>query len=231
MEAIILAGGKGTRLKSVIKDIPKPMAPLQDRPFLSFILDELSAQGFEHAVLSTGYKHGVIQDYFGDQYLDMKISYSQETSPLGTGGAIRQALTAAREDNVFVLNGDTMFRVDFRDMLRFHQEQQSGMTVALKKMEDSSRYGTVETAEGKLVDFGEKKANSGGLINGGIYLIGQQLFPVLAEMPERFSFEKDFMEVFFRKMPIMAYPSDAYFIDIGIPEDYRRAHQELTNES
>lgn len=226
MDAIVLAGGMGTRLKAVVKDIPKPMAPIGNRPFLSYILDELYAQGVRRAVLSTGYKHEVVEEYFGNHYKGLEIEYSVEDSPLGTGGAIKKALACVQTPQAMILNGDTMFKVDLQAMQRFHQEKGADMTLALRKMEKCDRYGTVETEAHRVVRFGEKMASKPGAINGGIYMLNKDV--VLGKgLPEKFSFEKDFMEAFYQDINMLAYESDAYFIDIGIPQDYARAQNEL----
>ena len=231
MEAIILAGGMGTRLRSVITDIPKPMAPIHDRPFLSILMDELVEQGFQHLILSTGYKHEVIEEFFGKQYRGIPLSYSREEKPLGTGGALRKALQRTREREVFLLNGDTMFRVDLKNMYQFHHQQEADMTMALKPMQNSSRYGVVETDRHRVVGFHEKSSQQSGLINGGVYLIGKHLNQRLLVMDEKFSFEKDFMEVYYPDLKMIVFTADAYFIDIGIPEDYARAHHELIGQT
>lgn len=227
VEAIVLAGGMGTRLRSVIQDIPKPMAPVSDQPFLNFILEELLAQGLQRVVLSTGYKHEVVEEYYQDNYKGLEIAYSVEDSPLGTGGAIKKALQQIRTDHAFVLNGDTLFKADLQEMKKIHFEHKADMTMALKKMEDCQRYGIVETRNQKVIRFREKmESSTGGAINGGIYLLKKELLES-NEFPEKFSFEKDFMETHFEKLNIVAYESDAYFIDIGIPEDYEKAQREL----
>ncbi|MFP4093948.1 MAG: nucleotidyltransferase family protein [Cyclobacteriaceae bacterium] len=227
MEAIVLAGGLGTRLKSVVSDLPKPMAPVNGRPFLSIVLHELAMQGINRAILSTGFLHEVVEDFFGSQYEGIKISYSREDEPLGTGGAIRQAMQMVRSPFAFVLNGDTLFKADLKKMAHFHQKHQADMTLALKEMQDFSRYGTVDVEEGRITRFHEKSYREYGLINGGIYLLNQHLVSRLQALPHKFSFEKDFMEAKCNELKMMGFPSNAYFIDIGIPEDYERAHREI----
>lgn len=226
-EAIILAGGMGTRLKSVIQDIPKPMAPIGERPFLSFLLDELQAQGTDRVILSTGYKHEVVEAYYGNAYKSMELVYSVEDSPLGTGGAIKKALQQAKSPQVLILNGDTMFRVDLQAMRKFHLESQADLSLALKKMKDSQRYGVVETENKRVVRFQEKTESKAGAINGGIYMLKKQAL-LDKQLPEKFSFEKDFMEAHYQELKVMAFESEGYFIDIGIPEDYTKAQSELT---
>lgn len=227
VEAIVLAGGMGTRLQSVIQNIPKPMAPVSGQPFLNFILDELRSQGVQRVVLSTGYKHEVVEEYYQNRYKDLEIAYSVEDSPLGTGGAIKKALQNIRTPHALVLNGDTLFKANLEEMKNIHFRNKADMTIALKKMHDCQRYGIVETKNQKVVRFREKSESStGGAINGGIYLLKKDLLEN-GKFPEKFSIEKDFMETHFEDLTIVAYESDAYFIDIGIPEDYERAQREL----
>lgn len=231
MEAIILVGGLGTRLKSVVANVPKPMAPVNDQPFLSFVLQELASQGVNSVILSTGYKHEVVEGYFGHHYKNLDIVYSKEEEPLGTGGAIRQAMPLVREPQVFILNGDTLFKADLPEMAAFHKSQQADMTLALKAMKNFSRYGTVDLDEGRIAGFHEKEYRQEGLINGGIYLLNRSLMSRLDGLPPKFSFESDFMEANCDSIRIMGFASDAYFIDIGIPEDYERAQREIYEPS
>lgn len=220
MEAIILAGGFGTRLRHVVSDVPKPMAPMNDmgKPFLSVLLEKLAEEGMEHLVLSTGYMTEVIENYFGKEYAGICIDYSVEKVPLFTGGAVKLALSKCEEDRVFVLNGDTYFDVDLAAMGLFHAEQKADFTVAIKEMHSFDRYGTVEVQDNRITSFREKKFCQEGWINGGVYCLNQTL---LKEIPmEKFSLEKDFMEKQVSKLTMMAFPSEGYFIDIGVPEDY-----------
>ncbi len=233
MQAIILAGGLGTRLRSVLADVPKPMAPLQGKPFLAYLIDYLVAQGITEIVLSVHYLREQIQAYFQDSYSAVsssgdnqvvKISYAIENEPLGTGGAILNSLSlvdAAKP--VFVLNGDTFLKIDYRAMYAQHQ---GPLSLALRKVADCSRYGVVTVEQGLAVEFNDLGNAHPGLINAGVYLINPLLFSAL-ELPQQFSFERDFL---FPKMPMLrpqAFQVDDYFIDIGIPEDYARAVKEL----
>lgn len=221
MQAIILAGGFGTRLKSVVSDVPKPMAPIADRPFLAYLLDELASQGFRKVILAVGYKKERIEEYFQHQYQGMEIVYSVETEPLGTGGCVSKAMSYADDDFVFVLNGDTMFRIDFAEMAKLHH-----IAIACKKMKSFDRYGEVKIDRGIVRSFSEKKYVEEGYINGGIYYLPKRIFSKYV-LPEKFSLEKDFLEKYISKLQISAYLSEDYFIDIGIPEDYERAQSEL----
>lgn len=221
MEAIILAGGLGTRLRSVVSEVPKCMAPVDGRPFLQYMLEWLSRYDVSHVVLSVGYLREVIFSYMDSRVWPFEISYAVEEEPLGTGGGIRLALTKCREDRVIVLNGDTFFDVDL-DALSFS----APVTLALKPMRSFDRYGAVDW-DGELVTgFHEKAACAEGLINGGVYaLVRSQLD--FAFYPKRFSFEKDLLEPLAAAHLVAGQVQDGYFIDIGIPEDYARAQREL----
>ncbi|MCK9206490.1 MAG: nucleotidyltransferase family protein [Salinivirgaceae bacterium] len=228
-EAIILAGGLGTRLKGVINDIPKPMAPVDGKPFLEYVLRYLNRFPIDKVILAVGYKHEVIESVFGDEFLGMSIEYAIEKEPLGTGGAIANALKLAIGDDVFLLNGDTFFDVNLEALYTHHQLSGSQLTLSLKQMKNFDRYGTVELKGTQIVAFNEKKSVKQGLINGGVYVLNKGMFsnPLL---PTKFSFEKDIMEQGVMQFDMQAYFSDGYFIDIGIPEDYERAQRELPNQ-
>jgi D-glycero-alpha-D-manno-heptose 1-phosphate guanylyltransferase len=225
-EAVILAGGFGTRLKSMVNEIPKPMALIKDLPFLSYLLDFLYKFKFEKVILAAGYKSDVIESYFGTSYKNIKLVYSIEKEPLGTGGAIYKAAALIDSDYYFVLNGDTLFDVDLESMEKLFRQKKSGLMVALKPMVNFDRYGAVITSDEKIVSFNEKKFCENGLINGGIYLLNKTWLEERA-LGKVFSFEKDILEKRLVRDKITYYLSDGYFIDIGIPEDYVRASEEL----
>ncbi|HRG28254.1 MAG TPA: nucleotidyltransferase family protein [Chitinophagales bacterium] len=225
-EAIVLAGGFGTRLQTVVKEVPKPMAPVAGKPFLQYILDYLIAHKVAHVVLAVGYLRETIIDYFGDNYQSLSITYAVEENPLGTGGGILNACNQIKGDNVFVINGDTFFDVDLVELSAFHETNNALLTVALKKMEKFDRYGTVETDnEGRIIGFLEKKYLDEGLINGGIYCLNKHIFH--PELPAAFSFEKEILEKEIVNRKIYGLRSEGYFIDIGIPEDYARAQDDF----
>lgn len=227
-EAIVLAGGFGTRLRSVVSDVPKPMAPVAGRPFLAFVLDELKRHAYTHIVLSTGYMHDSIEQAFGKEYSGMSVDYAVEHSPLGTGGAIVNAMQHCTETSVTVLNGDTLFRIDHERLISLATASKSPLTVALRQVPDASRYGSVEVdGEGRIVLFREKAEGIGeGLINGGIYRIGRHLLDGYS-VGQPFSFERDLMQQRYATERFFAYAASGYFIDIGIPDDYHRAQTEL----
>ena len=227
--AVVLAGGFGTRLQSVVRDLPKPMAEVAGRPFLTYVLDELAAHGFSRAILSTGYKHECIESYFGDVYRSLSIAYARETEPLGTGGGIWNAIQQSPAGYTFVCNGDTLFHADWDALERLALRHRSPV-IALRRVDDVSRYGCVETSpDGRILRFVEKGGVVGaGCINAGVYLLPKSLFAGF-RVGERFSFEKDIMEKRVSEQPFYANISDGYFIDIGIPEDYVRAQKELVS--
>lgn len=226
MDAIILAGGFGTRLRSVVSDVPKPMALVANKPFLSYLLEYLSKYQINSVVLCTGYKHEVIESYFSTSYKNINIKYSVEEEPLGTGGAIKKAFELIESDSALVLNGDTLFNIEFTEFLDHHQIQQSDVSLALKYLTDYARYGSVVLNENKIVGFEEKEHKDNGYINGGVYIVKKA---VLNEdnLPKAFSFEKEILEKKLNKLNVSGYKSTSYFIDIGIPEDYEKAQKEV----
>jgi D-glycero-alpha-D-manno-heptose 1-phosphate guanylyltransferase len=217
----------GTRLRSVVAELPKCLAPVAGRPFLAWLLDDLRGAGFDHIILSLGYRHEAVEDWVATLPGRDSITFVVEKEPLGTGGGVRLALEQAREERVFVLNGDTYFGVDFRAMQSFHQQSSAKATLALKPMRDFDRYGEVLCDEdGSVTAFREKQPCAAGLINGGIYLLRRD---ALRAMPERFSLEKDYFEPLAAAGALAGFRSDGYFIDIGIPEDYARAQRDFAS--
>lgn len=223
MEAIVLAGGFGTRLREVVSDVPKPMAPVNGKPFLEYLLKDLSKKGIKHAILAVGYKKEIIKEYFKNRYENIEITYSEELTPLGTGGAIKKAIKLTKEEDIFIINGDTFFDVDLKRMKEFHTENKSTLTVTVKEMENFDRYGSLAIKENKIIEFEEKKTKDKGKINGGIYLIKKDLLNRVEK--ESFSFEKEVLED--KRIEKHSYESKGYFIDIGIPEDYYRIIKKL----
>lgn len=225
-EAIVLAGGLGTRLQSVVKDIPKPMADINGEPFLKYLFDYLINNGIESVVLSVGFRYEVIKDYFGNKYKNLELHYAVEDEPLGTGGGIMNALNFTHENLVYLINGDTFFNVNLKDLFLFHNQTKANFTLALKPMTNFDRYGTVEMDKDRIIKFNEKHYKDKGLINGGIYILNKYLLETLP-FAQKFSFEKDFLEKYLNHFFINGSIIDNYFIDIGIPDDYQRAQDEL----
>lgn len=226
-EAVILAGGFGTRLSHVVSDVPKPMAPVYGKPFLTYLIDRLIDAGIRRVILATGYKHECIESYFGTSYRGIEIVYSQETTPLFTGGAICQAAQKIQTDDFVVLNGDTLFDIDLQKLYDFHVQNHANLSIALRQVADTSRYGSVTCTNDNIIAFREKAESVGaGDINGGIYAINRTWL-LSQNLLAKFSFEKELMQ------PLAGDPSfyglrfNTYFIDIGVPEDYYRAQEEF----
>lgn len=238
MDVIILAGGLGTRLRSVVSEVPKCMAPVNGKPFLHYLLAALSEYQVdkchvekyrvEKVVLSVGYRHEYIVDWLVEHGWEFPLSFdlAVEETPLGTGGGIRLALGKCQSDAVCVINGDTFFNVDLEQLLMTHQQSGRVLTMAVKHLQNFDRYGTVRFDEhGAVTGFNEKRFCEDGYINAGVYMLSDK--NLLKDMPEKFSFEKDFLEPKAEEGLVQAFVSDGYFIDIGIPQDYAKANEDF----
>jgi len=222
-EAIILAGGLGTRLRSKVSAMPKSMAPINDVPFLEYQLDYLSNYGVKTIYLAVGYLSEVIVDYFGDSYKNIALEYVYEKEPLGTGGAIKQALDVTKTEEILILNGDTMFQVELDEFYKSHVSQKADFSMALKPMKDFERYGVVKlSTENYVIGFEEKQHQKQGDINGGVYILNKSNFYNYS-FEKKFSFESEFLEKEYNTLKFNGFISDNYFLDIGIPEDYDQA--------
>jgi len=250
MQAILLCGGMGTRLRSVVSDRPKPMADICGKPFLQYLLEMLRDKGITEVIFALGYMGEMIEEYFQDgSAFGLKIAYSYEEEPLGTGGAIRNALPKILEEEVLVLNADTYFPMDYQGLLRFHQENDGDFSLATRAIEDISRYGAVRRdPAGRILAWNEKLGDGGqqpgegskqpiegnaqqaasaspkslsGEINGGIYVMKKSL---IAEIPEgKQSLEQDCIPKWLSEgKRIFGLPFHGYFMDIGIPKDYQQ---------
>ena len=228
MEVIILAGGLGTRLRSVVKDVPKCMAPVAGKPFLWYLLRYLTRFDVNRVILSVGYLREVIFEWI-DEVRDtfpFEFDYAVEEEPLGTGGGIKLALGKAESDNIVILNGDTFFDVDLNQLMLQHRDSKAEVTLALKPMKDFDRYGQVLTVGDYISQFIEKKQCDEGDINGGVYVI-RRATKLMDDLPRKFSFEKEVLEKNTGSRTLAGFRHNGYFIDIGIPEDYSRAETEL----
>ena len=228
-EAIILAGGLGTRLRRVVPDLPKCMASVAGKPFLSYVIDYFQEQGIERFIFSLGYRHEQIEHFIRSSYPGLDSRFSVEKEPLGTGGAVKLACAGAETENLLVLNGDTLYQVDLATVAAFHYSHRADCTLSLKPMQHFDRYGTVETdAASRVSAFKEKQPAQKGLINGGVYLLNKAAFQDQG-LPAEFSFEKHYLEAQIEeeKHKIFGIIQEQYFIDIGIPEDFDRAQNEL----
>jgi D-glycero-alpha-D-manno-heptose 1-phosphate guanylyltransferase len=230
-EAIILAGGFGTRLQSVVSDVPKPMAPVNNEPFLNYLLTYLSHYGIQKVVLSTGYLEEKIRNYYqanNNTWKGIALSYSHEHEALGTGGAIRLAMGQCNEEYVLALNGDSFFDVNLNDLHQNHHQLNAQHTLALRKVNNASRYGAVETNNSRIVKFKEKDEHQKpGTINGGIYILHKTTFTNHTEASKNFSIERDFFEKQLTQQKIYGFEYEGQFIDIGTPEDFTRAQDEF----
>ncbi len=230
-EAIVLAGGLGTRLKTVVADLPKSLAPVAGKPFLAYLLDHARKQGIDKFIFALGYKPELIETFVRKYLPEETYVFSIEKEPLGTGGAIYKACKQASSANIIILNADTFYGIRYSQLASMHEQHKADCTLALKPMKEFERYGAVNMDEENTIrGFSEKKYQSSGLINGGVYALKVESF-VKKTFPEIFSFEKDYLEPACVKGNILGLVSDAYFIDIGVPEDYQRAQNELPVET
>lgn len=223
MEAIILAGGFGTRLQQVVKDVPKPMAPINSRPFLEILLEHCLSNGISRVVISVGYLAEKVIAHFGSGYKNITIEYSIETEPLGTGGAVLQSMRLIQAENFFVLNGDTYLDVNYNSVAQYYH----GHPIIVGcQVDDTSRYGSLKLDEkNKVVGFNEKGQCGQGIINAGCYYFSKDNFSDISK--EKFELEKEFLFYYVQQKQVDCYVSDGKFIDIGIPEDYFQAQQIL----
>lgn len=226
-EAILLAGGLGTRLRSAVPDLPKCMAPVNGKPFLAYVVRYLQQQGITRFVFALGYRHHDFDAFLRSFFKEGQYAVSVEEEPLGTGGAIKLACDKALSENVLVTNGDTIFEADVTALAGFHHRHQAACTLALKPMTNFSRYGAVLLdKDGVIRQFREKQQCSEGLINGGVYALNVAKFKKHT-FPEKFSFEKEYLEKYTAEQMFYGLPQHGYFLDIGIPEDYEKAKREL----
>ncbi|MBP1639713.1 MAG: Nucleotidyl transferase [Bacteroidetes bacterium] len=224
MECIVLAGGFGTRLQSVVNDRPKCLAPIRELPFLAYLFHYLHREGITRIILSLGYKHELVEEWLRHYSSPVPTEVVIEHEPLGTGGGIKFALQKVTDDNVLVVNGDTLFSINVPDLLKSHRKNGCSVTLGLKPMQDFDRYGTVDFDGKYITAFREKQYCKNGLINGGVFILNKE---ALQTMPAKFSMEQDFLSVEVDKKNVGGHIEDAYFIDIGIPSDYEKAQWEI----
>jgi D-glycero-alpha-D-manno-heptose 1-phosphate guanylyltransferase len=227
MEAIILAGGLGTRLRQVVPNLPKAMAHVAGKPFLEILLHSLSRKGFARVVLSLGYMANKISEYFGESFAGMTLVYVVEESPLGTGGAVRLALSACRQDHVYVLNGDTFLDLEVNLIEQLWRENGYPIIVG-REVSDAARYGCLTVEDNCVTNFSEKGVVGPGLINGGCYVLDREC---LDRFPRNtaFSLETDFLVDLVGKTKVNIFITKGLFIDIGIPSDYTLAQKVLAD--
>lgn len=228
VKIVILAGGLGTRLRDTLGDLPKPLATIGNKPFLEYLLKFISSQQFRDVIISIGHGSEAIRGYVGDgSSLSLRIEYTVERNLMGTGGAVKLAEPLIESDDFFVINGDTYFEVDLKDMLYFHKRNRAIATIALSHKDDASRYGRVVfDKDKKIISFAEKADDrKAGYINGGIYVFRKEVFEYIPSN-KVCSLEKEILPLLVGK-GLCGFPVVGYFIDIGIPDDYERAKKEL----
>ena len=218
-------------MRSVVSDVPKSMALVRGKPFLHYLFLHLEKSGIEKVVLSVGYKSEIIEQYFGQIYAGLSVEYAYEKEALGTGGGIRLAMEKCSGAHVLAMNGDSFFDYSLSHLFEKHLSGSADITIALRKVDDASRYGTVQLEGERIMAFREKSPEAKGpaLINSGIYVIRKKTYMGLTEANKTFSIEQDFFSKYAGKLWMQGAPGADYFIDIGIPEDYARAQVEFEN--
>jgi NDP-sugar pyrophosphorylase family protein len=219
----ILAGGLGTRLRACVADRPKVLAPVRGRPYLTYLLDQLAGAGLREVVLLTGYMGDLVQTTLGASYAGMRLAYSREPAPLGTGGALRLALPCIPSSAVLLLNGDSFCDVDLLGLWDFHCLQRAEVTMTLNSVPDTARYGRVRIAQDTVECFEEKQeAGGAGWINAGVYLINRDR---IAEIPtgRLISLERDMLPTWAKRNCMRGFRCTGRFLDIGTPESYTEA--------
>lgn len=234
--AIVLAGGLGTRLRDAVPDLPKPMAPINGRPFLELLLDYWIGQGIREFILSVGYKHDHITGHFGEHYGEASIKYAIERTPLGTGGGLLLAAAQRTSDTpVLILNGDTFFAVSLERISEFHQSKNSDWTFALFQTDEAARYMGMQVAgDGRIESLRSGAAGQAGLLaNGGVYIASPRaLHGCGYKAGDKASLEDDIMSgLLGQGAGLYGMLCHDCFIDIGIPQDYHRASHLLGNST
>lgn len=229
--AAILAGGLGSRLRSVVADRPKVLAEIRGRPFLAYLLDQLAGAGVRYVVLCTGYLAEQVQAVFGDSYGSLRLVYSQESSPLGTAGALRLALPLFQSDSVLIMNGDSFCEADLRAFWAWHCARGADATLLLIEIPDTKRYGRVHVDENGLVLRFDEKGHNGepGWINAGIYLLNHHLLLTIPASGA-VSLEREVLPAWIGR-GLYGYRSEGGFLDIGTPEAYNTAEQFFASET
>ena len=231
MECVILAGGLGTRLREVVPDVPKPMARIGSRPFLEIQMDYWIGQGVARFLLSVGYRHRLIMEHFGTTYRTAAIEYVVEAEPLGTGGAVLGCLGRLNSTSPFlIVNGDTYFDVSLTAMKDLHRARAADLTLGLFRAGANDRYLGIRLDDsGQITGLGAGPASGRILMNGGVYLAQRSAFLDVEWPARRLSFESEMLPAMKRSgKRLFGIECDGTFIDIGLPEDYRRAVEVLT---
>lgn len=221
--AVILAGGMGTRLRPIISDRQKVVAEVFGKPFITYLMDHLIEAGIRRVVLCTGYQSEEVREKLGDSYKDLALAYSEESIPLGTGGALRQALPLCSSSVLLVMNGDSFCEVDLAEFYDYHDGMKVMGSLVVSQASDTSRYGKVEIdSDGRITSFVEKSSSSGpGWINAGIYLLNSELITEI-DAAGSSSLEQTMFPQWIERR-LAGYPSTGRFLDIGTPESFTEA--------
>lgn len=224
---VILAGGKGTRLKPYTTSLPKPLMPVGEYPILDILLRQLGSQGFKRITLAVGHLAGLIQAYFkqGKDW-GVDLEYSYETTPLGTAGPI--ARLPREERALLVLNGDLLTTLDFAQLVRFHYENRSVATIGTTRRTETVQFGVIETGQNGLITQYKEKPNLDYLVSMGIYVFSPAVRDYIPRS-QKFDFPELVQRLLDNNQRVLAYESDAYWMDIGRPDDYQRANEDFPN--
>ncbi|MBV8254344.1 MAG: nucleotidyltransferase family protein [Chitinophaga sp.] len=229
MVAIILAGGFGTRLRSVVKDQPKPLAQVGKYPFLYYLIHYLKSENVNKFIFSLGYLHEQITSFLEEHFQDIDYKIVIEEEPLGTGGAVKLCAEQTTENEILLVNADTFFELKINSLTAYSLQKNADCVIALTQLENFDRYGVVKLDDNnKVLSFEEKKKTDIGLINTGLIFFNKEIMmPLFNKHNGAFSLEKDILEPNIESLKIYGYPQQGYFIDIGIPEDYFKANNNL----
>lgn len=233
MDLFILAGGLGTRLRELVKDVPKPMALVKDEPFLNHVMRYWKKQGIKKIYISIGYLGKVIKEYYGKSFEGTEINYIIENTPLGTGGAFLKFLKVFNSSHPFLMiNGDTFFKVDLLDIEKYHNSLNSILTICAFESENTKRYSNIlHDEKGRIIEFGVKNStiNKKFICNGGVYLVSPLIYDYFVNYKKnKCSIENDLFEYLItRNKNIFVKLCKSPFLDIGLPNDYRRAEKFL----
>lgn len=233
IDTVILCGGLGTRLRSTIGETQKTMAKVGEEPFMNKVLKYLKDQGLRRFILAVGFQAEQVEAYYSENNLGLSIEFSREISPLGTGGAIKNAEKFVRSDRFFAMNGDCFCVLNYRDFYDFHNENKNCATLSVAKMPDTRDYGTIlMSGENVIRGFEEKKnVPGGGYVNIGAYCFDREIFGMMPA--DKFSIERDFFPLLPPKLGprFQGYVVDREFLDIGTPERYSKAAQTIRKVS
>ncbi len=227
LDAVILCGGKGTRLKSVVSDRPKPMAALNDKPFLQLLVEYAAGFGFKRFILCAGYMGDVIEKHFSGVLPGLEIVVSREDGPLDTAGAVKNASSLIQTSPFLVMNGDSICRIDLREFVKFHSSRRGRASVAVVKVADAGSFGSIALGPGgRILSFREKAAAGAGYVNAGIYILDKT---VLDAVPSgaRYSMERELLPALISGGDVYGYETESRLFDIGTPEGYREAGENI----